>query len=171
VGHKQKKISRLVQVKILPLGFHGSSTRIAKANEELLRAWQAVQTFHGTTDTDSEEAIRRAWQAYQKAVIKLVRENKYALYSSPHVRRCIDHAVLSGDKDFFNDLGSVLPAGIGLDKRIERQLPLVRKADRLKRKGHTWSEIATLIDPDFKKGLDAEGIRILVQRYKKLHLV
>ena len=170
MAHKEKKLAKLVEVRVFPgsFGFHGSLIKLAKANDDLLRAWEAVQTFHGT---DSEEATRKPWKAYQKAVIKLVREDKRALYSSPHVRRCIDNAVLSGDKDFFNDLGSVLPAGIGLDKRIEHQLPLVRNADRLKRKGRTWSEIATLLDPDYKQQLDADSIRILVQRYRKLHLV
>jgi hypothetical protein len=172
VAHKRKKLAKPVKVRVFPgsFGFHASASRTAKANEQVLRAWETVQTFHGT-DTDSEEAIRKAWGAYQRAVIKLVREDKRALYFSPHVRRCIDQGVMSGDKDFFSNLGDVLPAGVGLDRRIEKQLPLVRKADGLRRKGRKWSEIADLIDPDCEQGLDAESIRILVRRYKRLNLV
>ena len=168
VVRKNKKLGRLFELRIFPLGFHGSVARVAKAKDAVSKAWEAVQARHGT---DDGEANRKAWKAYQRAVIKLVREEKYALYSSPHVRRCIDHAVLCGDKRFFTDLGGVLPSGVGLDKRIERQLPLVRKADQLRRKGRTWVEITNLIDPEYERRLEPQTIRILVQRYRRLHLV
>jgi hypothetical protein len=170
VAHKQKKSAKPVKVRVFPgsFGFHGSLTRTAKANEELLRRWEFVQTFHGM---DNQESIRKAWGAYQRAVVKLVREDKRALYSSPHVRRCIEHAILAGDKDFFVNLGDVLPTGIGLDKRIEKQLPLARHAERLHRQGNTWSQVADILDPDAKTDLDGETLRVLVRGYRKQGLL
>lgn len=78
---------------------------------------------------------------------------------------------LSGDKEFFIDLGHVLPARVGLDRRIEKQLALVRKAYRIHDQGHTWPETADLLESELKKELDPESIRILVRRYKKQGLV
>ena len=78
---------------------------------------------------------------------------------------------MSGDKEFFVALGDVLPANIGLDRRIQRQYPLVLKAQVLRSKGHTWQQIIEKLDPQYERGLDADQLRILVKRYSDQGLI
>ena len=172
---RRKKIKPAIRTAVVVFpggeGFRKQSAENERAiSERLSKAWDCIRALH---DTTSETATRDPWRAYQRAVINLVREHKKALYASIHVRRCIDHAVLAGDKEFFIALGKVLQAGVGLDKRIEKQFSFVREADRLHRRGMTWSQVTDRLneDPQTRKNFNSDTIRRLVDRYKKAGLI
>jgi hypothetical protein len=62
-----KKLAKVDKTTVFlrSFGFQGSSIRLAKAIEELSKAWEAVETFHGT---DSEEATRKSWIAFRVGI-------------------------------------------------------------------------------------------------------
>lgn len=134
------------------------------AVEQLLTEANANEDDPAKID-EFEPRFRELLSKCQRAAIKVISGDKWALYTNEYVRWLYLQAVMAGDREFLNDLGLALPVGVGRDKRLTKTLALAIKAATLHNKGKSWDEVAdTLTVQTEGKTLDGTALRKLVRR-------
>jgi len=109
-------------------------------------------------------------RAYKQAAINLVRLDKLALSGNRDVARVISMANMQGDKEFFQKLGSVLATGVGLDKRLERDLlewlhlAKFRASPGAKGRRRSFGDVAEEIADRTGKSMDEAQVRRKLKR-------